>query len=94
MNTENGEGAPAPISNKVNDEAKKSKKGFSKFLKSKLGRIVFATTIGALGLGGGAYEAYQHDMLPGIHKTIDVPTGFNNAENNGVIGSNNIVKEI
>lgn len=45
------------------------------WIKNKIARIgLAALTLG--GLGGGAYVAYQHDVIPGIHQTIDIPPSF------------------
>lgn len=73
-------------------EIKKSERGLKKksWVKSTAGRI--GLSVAALGiLTGGVYEAYQHDTIPGVHRTIDVPAIFNNDKDSGVIGNNNTI---
>lgn len=78
---------PIPRSPQPEKPKKKS------WIKSKTASIV-GSVLTAVGLlGGVAYVADHYGIIdiPGIHGSIDVPSGFDNAKDSGAIGSNNII---
>lgn len=65
----------------------KTVSGFKKFMR-KFVPIGIATTL----LGGVGYAAWQNDMIPSIHRTIDVPPSFDNKADEQIIkvGANTV----
>ena len=55
--------------------------------------VRYGLSLAALGglLGGVVYEAYQHDMIPGVHRTPETPALFDNSKSNGTISSDNTI---